>query len=199
MKAFLVGLAFVAAALCCAPLDSGAQPLKIRKLAEKKTQALPSGDLYWHIERFGSLEAARAAAGSYGLPVESSGGKAWLFTLAAKGGSGSGAGTPVTEVGPIHRFPAAEYLLRVNEATGAPGSTTPVHSHPGSEAFYVLAGEQSVRGPSGVRKLHPGDRSPGNGAFVPMQVTSTGETGLDALVMFVLDANQAFSSPAHMP
>ena len=198
MKAFLVGLAFIASALCLAPSSaSAAAGVKIQKLAERKVEALPPGDLYWRIESFRSLEDARSAAGPYGLAVESRDGKAWLFTLGPKGGSG--AGTGVAEVGPIGRFPAPEYLLRINEATGEPGATTPVHSHPGSEAFFVLAGEQSVRGPTGVLKLHPGEHTPGNGAFVPMQVTSTGATGLNALVMFVLDANQPFSSPAHMP
>ena len=33
---------------------------------------------------------------------------------------------------------ATEYLLRVNHGSGPPGSKTPVHTHPGSEAFYVL-------------------------------------------------------------
>jgi hypothetical protein len=199
MKAFLVGVAFLASALGFSPLAPGAEPLKIEKLAERKVQALPPGELYWHIEGFGSLEGAQAAAGTHGLAAKSHDGKAWLFTLAAKGGSGSGAGTSVAEVGPIPRFAAPEYLLRINEASGAPGATTSVHSHPGSEAFYVLAGEQSIRGPSGILKLHPGDGTPGNGAAVPMQATSTGETGLHALVMFVLDANQPFSTPAHMP
>jgi quercetin dioxygenase-like cupin family protein len=36
------------------------------------------------------------------------------------------------------------------EASGPPGSVTPVHSRPGSEAVYVLAGEQTFRGPHGV-------------------------------------------------
>ena len=103
------------------------------------------------------------------------------------------------EVGPIPRIQAGEYLLRINEATGAPGSTTSVHSHPGSEAFYVLSGEQSIQGPAGTLKVHPGHAEAGNGADIPMQVTSTGTTDLHALVMFVVDAARPFSAPAKMP
>ena len=117
-----------------------------------------------------------------------SGGKAWLFTLGSQG-----------QVGPIPRIEAPEYLLRINEATGAPGSTTPIHSHPGSEAFFVLAGEQSIRGPEHTRKVQPGHAEAGNGADIPMQVTSTGSSDLHALVMFVVDATRPFSSPAKLP
>ena len=198
MKALFAGLALVASALCfAAPPASAHEALHIKKLGERKVESLPPGELYWRIATFPSIAEAQSAAGPYGLAVQSRDGKAWLFTLGAK--DAAGAGTRVAEVGPIPPFPAPDYLLRVNEATGEAGATTSVHSHPGSEAFFVLEGEQSVRGPKGVLKIHPGESSPGNGAYVPMQATSTGSTGLHALVMFVLDASQPFSSPAHMP
>src|SRR4029453_13587742 len=96
------------------------------------------------VENFATLAEAQAAAGPMSLAAESNG-KAWLFTLGPAGQSSSN-GKKVLEVGPIQEFSASQYLLRVNEASGAPGSITPVHSHPGSEAFFVLAGEQSIRG-----------------------------------------------------
>jgi quercetin dioxygenase-like cupin family protein len=173
------------------------QPLKIKPLAEKKVAALPAGTLYWRVENVDSLAKAQAAAGEHGLAAESRG-KVWLFTLGEKGGS-SGAGAKVTEVGPIPRPQATQYLLRINEATGARGSITPVHSHPGSEAFYVLAGEQSIRHPHGTLKVRPGQAEAGHGADVPMQVSSSGPEDLHSLVMFVVDANRPFSAPATMP
>lgn len=198
MRAFLVGLALAASTLCfTAPAASADSPVNIQKLAEKKVEALPPGDLYWRVDTFPSLAQAQSAAGAYGLAAQSRDGRAWLFTLGRKGESGSG--TKMAELGPIAPIAAPEYLLRINEATGAPGATTPVHTHPGSEAFYLLAGEQSVRGPYGVMKLHPGETAAGHGAHVPMQVTSTGSSEMHALVMFVLDANQPFTSPASMP
>ncbi len=198
MKAFFASLALVAAALCLAvPSASAHEALNLKNLGQKKVETLPAGELYWRIATFPSIADAQSAAGPYGLAVQSRDGKAWLFTLGAK--DAPGPGTRVAEVGPIPPFPARDYLLRINEATGEPGATTSVHSHPGSEAYFVLDGEQSVRGPKGVLKIHPGQSSAGNGAYVPMQVTSTGATGLHALVMFLLDANQPFSSPAHMP
>jgi hypothetical protein len=195
MKRILAGLA-AASMLFLAGAASGEPTLNIKKLAEKKVDALPPGDLYWRIESYRSLADAQAAAGSHSLAVESKDGKAWLFTLGGKGAAPTAA--QVAELGPIAPFPAPEYLLRINEATGAPGAQTPVHSHPGSEAFFVLAGEQSVRGPYGTMKLRPGEPTSGHGAYVPMQVTSTGSVDMHALVMFILDANKPFMTPAQM-
>jgi quercetin dioxygenase-like cupin family protein len=184
--------------LALASLGAGAQsPLKIKALGEKKVVQLPPDPLFWRIENFPNLEAAKAAGGDYSLAVES-GGQTWLFTLGARGTQTAG-GTKVSEVGPIPRVSAPQYLLRINEASGPSGAITSIHSHPGSEAFYVLAGEQTIRSPHGVMKVHPGQSAAGQGADVPMQVSSTGESDLRALVMFVVDATRPFSSPAKLP
>ena len=97
------------------------------------------------------------------------------------------------------RQTGSPYLLRVNEASGPPGSITPVHSHPGSEAAYVLSGEQSFRTPHGVMRIAAGKAEAGHGPDTPMQASSSGTADLRALVMFVLDANKPFSKPATMP
>jgi hypothetical protein len=173
------------------------QPLAIKSLAEKKVTELPAGALFWRIENFAALSQAQAAAGQWSLVAESAG-KVWLFTLGPAGGSSTG-GTKVGEVGPIPRVVASQYLLRINEASGSPGSTTPVHTHPGSEAFFVLTGEQSIRSPHGVMRVTAGKTEAGQGADMPMQVSSTGSTDLHALVMFVVDATKSFSSPASLP
>ena len=193
MKRVLLGIG-----LLLASFGTVAQPaLSIKPLAEKKVSALPPDPLYWRIENFPAIEQARTAAGEWSLAVESAG-KAWLFTLGARGG-GTPGGKKVAEVGPIPRVSAAQYLLRINEATGPNGAVTPVHSHPGSEAFYVLAGEQSIRHPHGVMKVRVGEPAAGHGADVAMQVSSSGSTDLRSLVMFVVDAARPFSSPAKLP
>jgi len=194
MKVFLAAMLVLAWTLG-QPVQAQ-QPLKIKPLVEKKVSTLPPGTLYWRVENVGSLSAAQAVAGEFGLATESAG-KVWLFTLGERGGS-TGAGTKVTEVGPIPRFEAAQYLLRINEATGAPGSITPVHSHPGSEAFYVPAGEQSIRGAHGTMKVRVGEPAAGHGADMAMQVSSSGNADLHSLVMFVVDANRPFSTPAKL-
>jgi quercetin dioxygenase-like cupin family protein len=177
------------------PVSAEAQPaLSIKPLTEKKVTALPPGPLFWRIENFRTTEEAQRTAGPTALVAEAAG-KIWLFTLGPVGGASPG-GTKVAEVGPIPEVNAPEYLLRINEASGRPGSVTPVHTHPGSEAFYILAGETSQRTPHGVTRIPAGQSMAGHGANVPMQVSSSGSTDLHSLVMFVVDATKPFSSPA---
>ena len=173
------------------------QALVVKPLAERRVAELPSGDLFWRIESVDTKARADAAAGPWSLVAESAG-KTWLFTLGAAGGATPGA-TKIAEVGPIPRVTAAHYLLRINDASGPPGSVTPIHSHPGSEAFFVLAGEQSIRGAHGTLHVHAGEVEPGHGADMAMQVSSSGTADLHALVMFVVDADKPFSSPAALP
>jgi hypothetical protein len=102
----------------------------------------------------------------------------------------------VTEIGPVPQITAPEYLLRINHASGAPGAKTSVHTHPGSEAFYVLTGRLGQRTPHGVAHADAGQTMNGHGPGTPMEVFSAGTTDLDQLVMFVVDATKPFSSPA---
>ena len=185
----------LALAVGLAPASSLAQQkLLIKPLAEARVSELPAGVLFWQIENFDSMDKARAAAGPWSLAVETAG-KNWLFTLGPMGGSSPGA-VKVAEVGPIARVTAAKFLLRINEASGPPGSITAIHSHPGSEAFFVLAGGQSIRQAKGVLRIKQAQAEAGRGANHAMQVSSSGSTDLRALVMFVVDAEKPFSVPA---
>jgi hypothetical protein len=172
------------------------QKFEIKPVAEKTLKQLPAGPLYWRIENFPTLAQARAAEGPTSLAAEIAG-EVWLFTLAAKGGATAG-GSKVAEIGPVPPVTAPEYLLRINHASGPPGAKTPVHSHPGSEAFYVLAGRLGQRTLHGVSYAEAGQAMNGHGADMPMEVFSAGTTHLDQLVMFVVDATRPFSSPAKL-
>jgi len=164
----------------------------IKPVAEKKLKQLPAGPLYWRIENFPTLAKAQAAAGATSLAAEVSG-KVWLFTLGPSGGSTPG-GSEVIEIGPVPSITAPEYLLRINHASGPPGAKTRVHSHPGSEAFYVLAGRLGQKTPHGTSYVAAGESMNGHGADTPMEVFSSGTNDLDQLVMFVVDATRPFSS-----
>jgi hypothetical protein len=170
----------------------------VSTVAEKKLNGLPPGPLYWRIENFPTLVQAQSAAATRptSLAAEVSG-KVWLFTLAQKGGTTPG-GAKVAEVGPVPVFAASEYLLRINHAGGPPGSKTSAHSHPGSETCYVLAGQVSQKTPHGVNRTEAGQSMVGLGPDTPMEVSSSGTTDLDQLVMFLLDATKPASSPAKL-
>ena len=187
-------LALAAGLLLSVSPAAAQQPLVIKPVTEKKLKQLPAGPLYWRVETLPTLGQAQAAAGEAALVAEVSG-KSWLFTLGPKGGATPGA-SKVAEIGPVPVITAPEYLLRINHASGPPGAKTPVHSHPGSEAFYVLSGRLGQKTPHGVVHADAGQPMNGHGADMAMEVFSAGTTDLDQLVMFVVDATRPFSSPA---
>jgi hypothetical protein len=191
--AWLLPLCAVAVVLAPPPA-AAQQKFVIKPVAEKKLKELPAGSLYWRLENFPTLAQAQAAEGTTSLAAEVAG-EVWLFTLGPKGGLTAG-GSKVAEIGPVPPITAPEYLLRINHAGGPPGAKTPVHTHPGSEAFYVLAGRLGQRTPHGVAYANAGQAMNGHGADTAMEVFSAGTTDLDQLVMFVVDATRAFSSPA---
>jgi hypothetical protein len=194
--AWMISL-FTAALLLSSPVVA-AEPGQfiVSPVAEKKLNDLPPGPLYWRIENFPTLDQAQSAAAASPTSLAAAvSGKVWLFTLGQKGGTTPG-GTKVAEVGPVPVFAAPEYLLRINHAGGPPGSKTPVHSHPGSESFYVLAGQVGQRTPHGVNRTEAGQSMVGHGPDMPMEVFSSGTTDLDQLVMFLLDATRPASVPA---
>ena len=140
---------FLAMSLCALGLllsyePTTAEPLYVVKpVAQKKIKDLPAGPLYWRVETFPTLADAKAAVGPDGWNpaavryelttslIAEVVGKVWVVTLGAKGAA-TPSGTKVAEVGPVPRFTAPEYLLRLNYGSGPPKAKIPVHSHPGS-------------------------------------------------------------------
>jgi hypothetical protein len=191
----LVGVLLLA---LCGPMSSVslAEEAKffVEPVVEKKIAVLPAGPLYWRLENFPTLAEARGAEGPTSLAAEAAG-KVWLFTLAPKDGATPG-GSKVVEIGPLPEVSANEFLLRVNRAGGPPGVKSPIHTHPGSEVFYVLAGKVGQKTPHGVAYAEAGTTMVGHGADTPMEVFNAGTIDLEQFAIFVVDANRKFSSPA---
>ena len=212
---FLAKQAFAAFSLLCASAMIAPWPVEaqtvytVKPVAQKKVKELPPGPLYWRVENFPTLGEANAAVGPDGWNpasvryetttslIAEVAGKVWVLTLGPQGASTPG-GTKMAEVGPVPTVSAPEYLLRINEGSGPPGSQTPVHSHPGSEAFYVVSGELGQRTPHGVMRVQAGQTMNGHEAGMAMQVFNSGTTDLTALIMFVVDASQPFSVPGKL-
>jgi len=177
-----------------APAMAQVEPkFDIKTVAEKKVVQLPIGPLYWRVENFPTLAQAQAAEGVTSLAAEVAG-KVWLFTLGPKNGSTPG-GTKAAEVGPIPEINASEVLLRINNSGGPPGAKTPVHTHPGSESFYVLSGELGQKTPQGMMHVEAGQSMTGHAPGMAMEVSSSGTSDLNVIVMFVVDGTKPFTSP----
>ena len=148
-----LALSPIGMSLFLTPTVAAEKKFETKPVAEKKLKEIPAGPLYWQVENFLTLAEAEAAEGPTSLVAEAAG-KVWLFTL-GPGASTSG-GSKVVEIGPVAPVTASEYLLRVNNSGGPPGAKTPVHTHPGSEAFYVLAGKLSQKTPHGASEVDEG-------------------------------------------
>jgi len=207
MRTLALPLSLLVLSLLAATPTAAQGVYVVKPVAEMRLKQLPAGPLYWRVETFPTLADAQAAASRYrwnpgvvrheGSPALAAevAGTAWLFTLGAKGDATPG-GAKVAEIGPVPPVTAPEYLLRVNHGSGPAGSKTPVHTHPGSEAFYVVAGQLSQRTPHGVSHVEAGHTMNGHAPDLPMEVFNSGTGELSALIMFVVDATRPFSSPA---
>ena len=91
---------------------------------------------------------------------------------------------------------ASHHLQDACGTVTPPGSKTPVHTHPGSEAFFVVAGRLGQRTPHGVMHVDAGGTMNGHAPDTPMEVFNSGTSNLTALIMFVVDAGKPFSVPA---
>jgi len=183
------------------------QKYVVKPVAQKKIKELPGGPLYWRVETFPTLNDAKTAVGPDGWNpasvryetttslIAEVAGKVWVVTLGPKGALTPG-GTEVTEIGPLPPITASEYLLRLNYGSGPAGSKTPVHSHPGSESFYVISGRLGQNSPDGVSYVDAGHTMNGHASGTAMEVFNAGKTDLAALIMFVVDASKPFSVPA---
>jgi quercetin dioxygenase-like cupin family protein len=49
------------------------------------------------------------------------------------------------------------YTARYLEAVITPGQRTPVHTHAGPEAWYLVAGTECLETPEGITVAHAGD------------------------------------------
>jgi quercetin dioxygenase-like cupin family protein len=110
--------------------------------------------VYWHIDRFDSLEAAKEDAGPDAVAAEAHGG-VWLMTVEAQAEEHHG-GRHVAAIGPLEMPAAGRYSMRVQSSLLMPGSTTPVHTHPGPEVIYIVDGEQCTETPEAGQRLGAG-------------------------------------------
>lgn len=98
--------------------------------------------IYWHIDRFESLEATIKAAGPNSVATEAHG-SFWLLTVETRA-EDHHVGQHVAQIGPLDLAPAGRYTMRVLSSLLKPGSTTPIHTHSGPEVFYIVDGEQCI-------------------------------------------------------
>jgi quercetin dioxygenase-like cupin family protein len=143
--------------------------------------------VYWHLRAFPSRKAAEAAKSAAGIVVEEDG-RAWLSEFGAQDSAPRG-GEAVAIVGPLELPAAKSYAAVLSYAVMRPGDNSRVHTHPGPEAWYVLAGEQCLETPDGANRARAGGTATVR-PNVPMELNVTGTTLRRAFALVIHDGAQ---------
>jgi quercetin dioxygenase-like cupin family protein len=149
--------------------------------------------VYWHLSVFRSRKAAEAARSATGIVVEEDG-RVWLSEFGARDSARRG-GKAVAVVGPLQLPVAESYSAVLSYAVMRPGDSSRVHTHPGPEGWYVIAGKQCLETPAGANRAGPGQTMtvPPN---VPMELNVTGTTLRKAFALVIHDATQGRGVPS---
>jgi hypothetical protein len=144
--------------------------------------------LYWHIDAFTTEATAKAAKASRSTVVKSLG-RVWLFTIGPEEWRPSG-GVRTGLVGPLPLVAADAYAAVYMEGVFQPGMQSPVHRHPGVEAWLTLQGAQCLETPQGKLVQQAGDPGVMIPGGVPMILTGIGTGVRRSLVLILQDAVQ---------
>ena len=147
----------------------------------------PQAAVYWHLHTFGSRQAAEAAKSANGIVVEEDG-RVWLSEFGAREAVPRG-GNAVAVVGPMQLPEAKSYTAVLSYAVMRPGDSSRVHTHPGPEGWYVLAGEQCLETPAGAEKAGAG-KTQTVGPNIPMELNVTGTALRRAFALVIHDGTQ---------
>ncbi len=149
--------------------------------------------VYWHLRTFGSRKAADAAKSATGIVVEEAG-RVWLSEFGPRN-SAPREGAAIAVIGPLQLPSAKSYSAVLSYAVMRPGDSSRVHTHPGPEGWYVLAGEQCLETPAGASRARAGGTMsvPPN---IPMELNVSGKSLRRAFALVIHDATQQRGTPS---
>jgi quercetin dioxygenase-like cupin family protein len=149
--------------------------------------------VYWHLRAFPDRKSAEAARSATGIVVEEDG-RVWLSEFGARNSVLRG-GESIAVVGPLQLPAAKSYAAVLSYAVMRPGDSSRVHTHPGPEGWYVLAGAQCLETPAGAIKARAGETmtAPAN---TPMELNVSGATLRRAFALVIHDSAQARGTPS---
>ena len=149
--------------------------------------------VYWHLRAFPSRKAAEAARSATGIVVEEAG-RVWLSEFGPQSPAPKG-GEPIAIIGPLQLATAKSYAAVLSYAVMRPGDNSRVHTHPGPEGWYVIAGEQCLETPDGAHKSGTGGTMT-VGPNIPMELNVTGTTLRRAFALVIHDSVQPRGIPS---
>ena len=106
------------------------------------------------------------------------------------------AGEVVAVVGPLALPRAESFTAVLSYAVMRPGDRSMIHTHPGPEGWYVLAGEQCIETPSGSARARAGGTM-ATPPDVPIELHVTGSVVRRALLVVIHDAAKPRTIPSN--
>jgi quercetin dioxygenase-like cupin family protein len=149
--------------------------------------------VYWHLRAFPTRKAAEAAKSATGIVVEEDG-RVWLSEFGPRKTAPRG-GEAIAVVGPLRLPQAKRYSAVLSYAVMRPGDKSRVHTHPGPEGWYVLAGKQCLETPAGAHSARAGGSMTVR-SNIPMQLNVTGKTLRRAFALVIHDSAQERGTPS---
>lgn len=156
-------------------------------IASEAGLQFPKRQVYWHIRTFENRVAADAAKSATGIVVEEDN-RVWLSEFGSRDLVVRG-GKHVAVVGPLQLPSAKSFTAVLSYGVMRPGDSSRVHTHPGPEGWYMIAGEQCLETPGGANRAKTGGTMtvPPN---VPMQLRITGTELRKSLVLVIHDSSE---------
>lgn len=143
--------------------------------------------VYWHLRAFPTRKAAETAKSASGIVVEEDG-RVWLSEFGSRDAAPRG-GEAIAVVGPLQLRSATSYAAVLSYAVMRPGDSSRVHTHPGPEGWYVIAGEQCLETPAGADRARAGGIMT-VGSNIPMELNVTGTTLRRAFAVVIHDSTR---------
>ena len=143
--------------------------------------------VYWHLRAFPNRQAAETAKSATGIVVEEDG-RVWLSEFGPRQAAPR-SGEAIAVVGPLQLPAAKSYTAVLSYAVMRPGDKSRVHTHPGPEGWYVLAGEQCLETPDGAHRARAGGTLTVR-PNIPMELNVTGTTLRRAFALVIHDSAQ---------
>ncbi len=180
----------------CKPVSERTAEVGCWILVDQPVGTVAQAQVFWHLDVYPTRSDADKAKGPRGTVSEALG-KVWLFTIEKAGWRPALKGQRIAEIGPLPVTAGAQYSALVMESISMPGTTSPIHTHPGPEAWYTLAGETCLETPDG-RLVGGAGRPP---VIVPggspMLLTASGAEQRRALTLILHESSKLPSTVTH--
>jgi hypothetical protein len=165
-------------------------------LVDMPVGKIEQAQVFWYLDVYPTRAEADKAKGARGTVVESLG-HVWLLSIEKEGWRPVLKGEQIAEVGPLPVTAGKQYSAVFMESISIPGKDSPIHAHPGPEAWYTLAGETCLETPGGRlvgRAGGPPVIVPGDD---PMMLTSVGTQQRRALTLILYESSKPPATPIH--